>query len=172
MKSFLLIILLLSSAISHAQEKDSLDLVHPIPKKATLYSAVLPGAGQVYNKKYWKVPIVYIGLGIAGYALRENLKNLDFFKTELIYTLDGDPNTVPTSNLSSEILRAQVNQYKNWRDWSYVSLGIIYALNIIDANVDAHLSHFDVSENLSLEIHPYFNTTVQRSQGISLVLKL
>lgn len=148
------------------------ELGHPIPKKATLYSAIIPGAGQVYNKKYWKVPILYAGFGITGYYLNDNLKNLKFFKTNLIYALDDDPLTIPDPRYTTENLRKGVNQYKNWRDWSYVTLGIIYALNIIDANVDAHLAHFDVGEDLSLEIHPFIDFTAQRANGLSLVLKL
>jgi len=153
--------------------KDSIvELNHPIPKRATIYSAILPGAGQVYNKKYWKVPIIYAGFGIAGYFLNDNLRNLDFFKTNLIYALDDDPLTIPDPRFNTETLRAQVNRFKSQRDWSYVSMGIIYALNIIDANVDAHLAHFDVGKDLSLEVHPFIDFTAQRANGISLVLKL
>lgn len=147
-------------------------LLYPIPKKATIYSAIIPGAGQIYNKKYWKVPIIYAGFGVAGYFLRENLQNLDFFKTNLIFALDDDPLTIPDPRFTTENLRRGVNQYKNWRDWSYVAFGLIYALNIIDANVDAHLAHFDVGKDLSLEVHPFIDFTAQRANGLSLVLKL
>lgn len=150
-------------------------LEHPIPGKAALYSALFPGAGQYYNKKYWKMPIVYIGLGIAIYTLHDNNKNVNYFTEQLSFQLDSDPSTISECDGSfncTEFLQQSLNQYKKWRDWSYISIGIIYALNIIDANVDAHLAHFDVSEDLTLDVLPYMEITAQTSAGLSLVLKL
>lgn len=148
-----------------------IDLDHPIPGKAALYSALLPGAGQYYNKKYWKIPIIYVGLGIAGYTLVFNNDQINYFTEQLRFQLDGDPNTISDCDSGINCFEG-LNIYKKYRDWSYISMGIIYALNIIDAHVDAHLAHFDVSEDLSLGVLPYMDYSAQNSVGLSLVLKL
>ena len=163
MKNLLLLLFLFSSFVSFSQDSNELDtlgkeLLHPIPKKATFYSAILPGAGQVYNKKYWKVPILYAGFGLAGYFAIDYQKDVNTIR-DLINS--GRTDLLPT-----------LNQRKSWRDRSYIALVLIYALNIIDANVDAHLAHFDVSDDLSLEILPYTDLTAHRSSGLTLVLKL
>ena len=163
MKSLFLFLCLSISFISFTQDKNDIDSLgteqlRPIPKKATLYSAIIPGAGQIYNKKYWKVPILYAGFGITAYYLNDNLKNIKRLRNE-----------VNQGNLQ---FLDDLDQYKSWRDLSYVSFALIYALNIIDANVDAHLAHFDVGADLSLEILPYTDLTAYRSSGFTLVLKL
>lgn len=155
--------------LSQTESSDSLT-AHS-PRKATLLSAVLPGAGQVYNKKVWKVPVVYGGFALAGYFLNENLKRVDLYRSDLKAIQDGDPNTVPQTNFPQGTLNDLLDQYKDWRDLSYISIGAIYALQIIDANVDAHLFDFDVDEDLSLTILPYSDFTTVPAAGIHLCLK-
>ncbi|MCA1764599.1 MAG: DUF5683 domain-containing protein [Cryomorphaceae bacterium] len=155
---------------------ESPDFEEHSPKKASILSAVLPGAGQVYNKKYWKVPIIYGGFAVAGYFLNDNLKQIRIFKEGFQAENDGNPNTENTTGFSSPQLVDFIDQYKTWRDWSYVAFGIIYILNIVDASVDAHLFHFDVSEDISMNVAPYHsrfgNDPWSAHTGLSLTLKL
>ncbi|MFA9221316.1 MAG: DUF5683 domain-containing protein [Sediminibacterium sp.] len=127
------------------------------PLKATIYSAVLPGSGQIYNHKYWKAPIVYAGLGACVYFISDNTQNYRFWKGAYIAFNDTDLSTNPSGDaegLSSNQLDANQLYYKKLLDISYMSFLGVYALQIIDANVDAHLFSFDVSPNLSLNYTP------------------
>jgi len=142
------------------------------PKKATILSAILPGAGQIYNKKYWKAPIVWGGLALSGYYLSNNLSELNRYRDAYVAETDGDSETINDTGFSQNQLLDLVDQYKTWRDWSYIALGAVYVLNIIDASVDAHLFYFDVSEDISMNLAPYFNPFANRSAGVSLMLKL
>lgn len=150
---------------------ESLEEFHS-PKKATIMSAVLPGLGQVYNKKYWKVPIIYGGFAVAGYYLNDNLKKIDLYKSAFQAETDGDPNTINDTGFTTPQLEDLIDQYKTWRDLSYIAIGAIYVLNIIDANVDAHLFYFDVGEDLSMNIQPFFLTTSLPATGLTLSVKL
>lgn len=141
------------------------------PRKATLYSAVLPGAGQVYNKKFWKVPIVYAGLGTAAYFVQTNNKSYQRYRKALVATLDDDPNTINDTGYSSSQLDEFQEFYHRWRDISIMAMAGVYVLQIIDAHVDAHLFYFDVSEDISLSIHPSLPISAHNKGGISLVLK-
>jgi len=141
------------------------------PRKATLYSAVLPGAGQVYNKKYWKVPIVYAGLGTAAYFIQTNNKSYQRFRKALVADLDEDPNTINDTGYNSSQLDELQEFYHRWRDISMLALAGVYVLQIIDAHVDAHLFTFDVSEDVSVTIHPSLPMSAQNKGGISLILK-
>jgi hypothetical protein len=138
--------------------------------KATLFSAVLPGAGQAYNRKYWKVPIVMVGIGTCIYFIQDNSKNYHFYKDNLIAELDDDPTTVNTTDYTSSQLDQIQDLYRRWRDVSWICLGAVYILNIIDANVDAHLFYFDVGDDLSLRIHPNLVRSAGINAGFSLSL--
>jgi hypothetical protein len=142
------------------------------PKKATIMSALLPGLGQIYNKKYWKVPIIYGGFAAAGYYLNDNLKQIDRYTDAFKAETDGDPNTVNDTGFNSGQLQDVISRYKTWRDLSYIAIGAIYVLNIIDANVDAHLFYFDVGEDLSLNIQPFVTPSREPMTGLTLSLKL
>jgi hypothetical protein len=135
-------------------------------------SACLPGLGQVYNKKYWKVPIVYAGFGVAGYYLNDNLRNIRRYKDGLRAELDGDPATINTTGFNTAQLELLIDQFTQWRDLSYIALGAIYILNIVDATVDAHLFYFDVSDDLSMRIRPYWSPFTPAMPGITLSVKL
>ena len=127
------------------------------PLKATLFSTFIPGSGQVYNRKIWKAPLVYIGLGTCIYFITENSKDYKYWKQAYIAVNDTDPLTNPTGKaqgLSSSTLNLNQIAYKKLLDISYISLVGFYAIQIIDANVDAHLFSFDVSPNLSLRYTP------------------
>lgn len=121
------------------------------PKKASVMSAIIPGAGQIYNKKYWKVPIIY---GLGGWLVFNTIKqnqNYFYYKSELLKVLNGGINA---DGLSTQQLTLLKNQSKKWRDLSIAGIALVYVINIIDANVDAHLKTFDISDNLSLQIYP------------------
>jgi Family of unknown function (DUF5683) len=171
----LLVIFLLINNFSSAQdtlrsEVDSIPRVKDhSPLFAGLASAILPGTGQVYNRKYWKVPIVYAGLATAGYFIYYNGKVYFTIRNNLNsrVALDSVPqprflivnllfsNTNEDLNLRSdaELLVLQ-DEYRKYFTLSLIAGGAVYLLNVLDAVVDAHLFHFDVSDDLSLDVHP------------------
>ena len=131
------------------------------PRKATIFSAILPGAGQVYNEKAWKVPLIYGGFAANIYFIEFNNRRYQLFRTAL-FAFDEpggqiDPNRA-FPNLNRDGLVRNVNFWRKNRDLNYFLFVGIYALNIIDANVDAHLSAFDVSEDLTFRFEPAFET--------------
>ncbi len=137
------------------------------PAKAAFYSAVLPGLGQAYNKRYWKIPLVYIGLGTGVYFYINNNKEYnryrDAYKSRLAglendeFYFDSEGNKLDTPRVTTEGLERGQKFYRKNKEISLlVTLGI-YALNIIDANVDAHLMQYNIDENLSLAPHYRFN---------------
>lgn len=144
------------------------------PKKATIYSALLPGLGQIYNHKWWKVPILYAGFAGVGYAIGFNQKYYLDFRQALKDRIDEDPNTIDpyVNKYSSANLDQLQRYYRKNRDLSYIILGAVYVLNIIDANVDAHLFNFDVGTDLSLNVSPAaIPTYAGYGGGLSLTLK-
>lgn len=133
-------------------KKDSTLLIkEKNPKKAALFSAILPGAGQIYNRKYWKPPIIW-GLGVAlVLSYQFNDREFKTGKSALLAKTDGDPTTIdPFPTLAEQAVLNNTQLYQRRRDFSAAGMVLLYALNIVDAMVDAHLSKFDVSENLSL----------------------
>ena len=123
------------------------------PAKAAFYSAVFPGLGQAYNKKYWKIPIVYIGLGIGIYSYTWNQGKYHNYRDEYKRRLAGtaDPNHAIYGGKSDDwVIRGQKFHQRN-RDLSALITAGIYILNIVDANVDAHLMQFNVNDNLSVK---------------------
>lgn len=127
------------------------------PHKASLYSAVLPGLGQVYNRKYWKVPIVYAGIGTITYLALLNRFEYREARDAYIYVVNGE--SYPTDN--KFVGRYQANDLIQIRDYyrrntevSWILLGVWYMLNIVDATVDAHFFDYDISENLTLQLNP------------------
>ncbi len=144
------------------------------PAKAAFYSAVLPGLGQAYNKKYWKIPVIYAGMAVGVYFYIQNDQEYDRFRNAYKRRLAGFTDDEfwgdgATAIVSDERLRdAQKDAQRN-KDLSIVVTGVFYLLNIIDANVDAHLQQFNVNEDLTLE--PNFNINPINSQanyGVSL----
>jgi hypothetical protein len=144
----------------YAQSSDTVIVSSPpehSPKKATLMSAVLPGLGQAYNKKYWKIPLVYAALGTAYYFVDKNIDEFKDFKSAYVKRIDDDPATMDTKYdnvyTDQQLLRLIDDRRRN-RDLSYVALGVAYILNIVDAAVDAHLYYFNVSDDLSMRVAP------------------
>lgn len=141
------------------------------PARATLYSAILPGAGQVYNRKYWKVPIVLGGLGVSYWFIQDNNREFQRYKAAYLDVLNGRADAF-NGQYSADQLRDVADTYHRWRDLSYVAFGLVYALNIVDASVDAHFVRFDVGEDLSLRACLSLRLAAQGAAGISLSLEI
>ncbi|MDT0622714.1 DUF5683 domain-containing protein [Croceitalea vernalis] len=157
--------------------------INPLaPSKAAFYSAILPGLGQIYNKRYWKAPLVWgaLGLSIAAYSANNTQYNQvrDAFKRrragftdDEFFDLNGDG---VGPDFSDESLQdAQESTQRN-RDLALVISIALYALNIIDANVDAHLKQYNVDERLGIDFKPYLNINPINNDpnyGLALVLK-
>ena len=157
-------------SVQEIPEKD-VPQVHS-PRKATIYSAVLPGLGQVYNRKYWKVPVIYLGFGTIVYFINWNNDNYQLFRRGYFDLIDDDPDTQgyleieavrrnnydlsnPThfNNLRTALMR-QKDYFRRNRDLLFISMVGFYGLNIIDASVDAHFFNFDISDDLTLKWEP------------------
>ena len=131
------------------------------PRRAALFSTFLPGLGQVYNKKYWKLPVLYAGAFGLIYSINFcNAAYIDY-RTAYRIRLDGNANTIDNYALeySDGQLEGLTKSYHRLRDLSILGATLLYVLNIVDATVDAHLYTFDVSDDLSLNLQPAFITT-------------
>lgn len=158
------------AAVEEIQDVDTA-VVHS-PRKATIYSAILPGLGQAYNKKYWKIPLIYIGFGTIGYFVHWNNDKYQLFKTGYQHLTDDNPDTQDylkieavrrnnynlddpnqLNNLKTGLVRQQ-DYFRRNRDLLIISAIGFYGLNIIDASVDAHLFDFDISDDLTMNWSP------------------
>lgn len=149
---------------------DSPSLLPKDPKKATMLSAILPGAGQVYNGKTWKIPILYAGILTDVYFIQYNHKRYERFRDALFSLDKGEPNQFPSLNRAS--LVRNVDYWRQNRDLTLLLMLGIYALNLVDANVDAHLSGFDISEDLTFKIAPQIGTlSASSTTGLSFTLQ-
>jgi len=200
---FLLVTILLLSLVnykSYAQQKDSVIIAHDStivlekkndtikkrvfsPRAAAIRSAILPGLGQIYNKKYWKLPIVYGAMGVTAYIFFDNLKTYKeyrfAYKARVLAAADSsirdssfynqlkpeykiyDPNSIRTAR----------DQFRQYIDYSVLVFVLFWGLNVIDATVDAHLKAFDVSPDLTLKIRPTYIPALN-APGISFVLSM
>ncbi len=140
------------------------------PTKATILAATIPGAGQAYNRKYWKIPIVYIGLTAAGYSLVTNQKSYKESKNNYLAATDNNDSTENQSGRTASELLVDINSYHRFRDLSVLALLAWHGLSIIDANVDAHFFEWDVSEDLSLRIRPRALWAGRMNPGIGVSL--
>lgn len=140
------------------------------PSKAAFYSAVLPGLGQAYNKKYWKIPIVYAALGAGIYFYSTNNKEYNEYRDEYKRRLAGNsPLSGKFPGVSDEgLINAQKTLKRNKELSLLITIGL-YALNIIDANVDAHLLQYNVDENLAIKPHFQYNQ-MENSSDLGLTL--
>jgi len=187
---------LLLTAIIFAQEADTFtlkedglliikDSVVPLekynplaPQKAAFYSAVLPGLGQAYNKKYWKIPIIYAGMGAGVYFYLQNDQDYNRFRSAYKRRLAGftddefyGDNEEPIIS-SQRLIDAQKTAQKN-KDISIIVSLVFYLLNIIDANVDSHFRQFNVNNDLSLKPKLNFNpVNAQSNYGLSFTYRL
>lgn len=159
---------------------DSTQLRKPIdplsPSRAAFYSAVLPGLGQAYNGKYWKIPIVYAALGTGIYFYIRN--NNDYKKVRNLYKrrlagFPDDPQDTRFTNLTNDGLRQAQKTLRRNKELSLLITVGLYALNIIDANVDAHLLQYNVDDNLSFKPHYIINQHDNKgSVGLTMNFKL
>jgi len=173
--TWLFVILFFATGFSSFSQKTDVDSVKTTipaaihsPRKATIYSAVLPGLGQIYNRKYWKLPIVYGGFVTLGYFI--NFNNNEYTKYRQAYSdiIDNDPNTnshlrlkVNSSLLKpenkadyTEALRSAKDVSRRNRDLVVIFTAAFYALNIIDASVDANFFNFDMGDDLTINWIP------------------
>jgi hypothetical protein len=139
------------------------------PKKAAIHSAILPGTGQIYTKKYWKVPIIYAGILSSAYYINENNKKYNLYKSAAINSINNNSSNqiVNENDYSYSELKTLKDHYRRNREISYFSFIAVYVLNVVDASVGAHLYHFNVSDDISLNITPFSNFN---NQGINLSL--
>ena len=154
---------------------DSSIILHS-PKKATYMSAILPGLGQVYNKKYWKVPLVYSGFAVIGYFIYTNNQQYLIYQNAFKVRANMDTNNIAYSQYINKYTVTQLQEirdyYRRYRDLNWIFCGLLYILNIVDADVDAHLFYFDVSDKLSLNWQPTWQqgTNYRNYAGLSFKL--
>lgn len=147
------------------------------PRKAILFAAVLPGLGQVYNKKYWKLPLVYGGFAVIGYYMNtyNNLyteyKGYLFDNLEMGLIRENDENL--EIGRTTGQLRTIVNKARRERDFMIILMGGMYLLQMVDAHVDAHLKEFDLNPQLQVSIEPAMEQNLQagRTIGLALVMR-
>jgi hypothetical protein len=127
------------------------------PRKATIMSALLPGLGQIYNKKYWKVPVIYVGFGVMTYFIVTNANEYINYKCAYIEKSYGDT-AGSYSNLVNKYSAANLlsarEYYRRNLEISILLTTVWYIINIVDASVDAHLFTYNISKDLSLKVEP------------------
>lgn len=168
------------------EEVRKMENINPLaPSKAAFYSAVFPGLGQIYNRRYWKVPIVWAAIGTGVYAYIYNDTEYDRFRAAFkrrragfiddeFYDINNSGIVPGEPDLSDEALQDAQERFQRDRDLALVVTIALYALNIVDANVDAHLKQFNVDENLGLDIRPYLDyhpVTSDPNYGLALTVK-
>ena len=143
----------------------------PDPQRALWLALVIPGAGQIYNRKYWKLPIIYGGFMGCIYALTWNNMMYKDYSQAYLDIMDNDPETASYNKFLhlgrqidmnneqqvkryQELFKSRKDKYRRWRDMSFFVMLGVYALSVIDAYVDAELSVFDISKDLSLKVEP------------------
>ena len=147
------------------------------PRKAILYAAVLPGLGQVYNKKYWKLPLVYGGFYFIGYYIDRYNDAYKEYKGYLFYNLEnglgGENDENVETGLTTGQIRTIVDKARRERDFMIILMGGMYLLQMVDAHVDAHLKEFDLNPKLQVSIEPSFqnNALTGTTTGLALVIK-
>ena len=148
----------------------------PDPKRAMWLAIVFPGMGQIYNHKYWKLPIIYGGFVGCAYAMRWNNQMYSDYSRAYIDISDDDPhtksyekwiklgNTLDDSNKEwwKSKFKSRKDRFRRWRDLSFFCMIGVYGLSIVDAYVDASLSEFDISDDLSLHVEPGFVGTSKK----------
>ncbi len=144
------------------------------PRLASLYSAILPGLGQAYNKKYWKIPIIYGGLITLGVVVDFYADSYSVFRRNLLLQRATGTNDLGV-NVNLRQLENAVVKSRRERDFYIIMCGLAYIINIVDAHIDAHLKGFDVSDDISLKFKPSLNSTAFNTPiggvGISLTFK-
>lgn len=139
--------------------------------KAALFSAAVPGLGQAYNKRYWKIPIVYAGFAGLGYAVYYTASNFNGYRNAYRLQVDGDNSTYGSYKGVDDAptLKSYRDYFKRNLDISAICMAVWYALNIVDATVDAHLFDWNMSDDLTMRVEPIFfqpSMGMQASAGI------
>jgi hypothetical protein len=149
------------------------------PRRALLLAAVVPGLGQVYNKKYWKIPLVYGGLYATGYAINYYNDLYRDYKFVLFSALEqgvGENELDSTLGMKTTVrgYRNAVDKAQRERDLMIIIMGLVYVLQIVDAHVDAHLKEFDLNPKLQVRLEPRIeqNNLTGRQTGLSLIVRL
>lgn len=146
----------------------------PKPKKSALYSAIFPGIGQINNRQYWKVPVVYAGVGVAAYFLVENTRQYRRYRKAYVERLSNPNYQDEFSELYANnpnlptLLKNNQDQYKKWLDMTYLYTGVGYLLQIVDALAFAHLKNFDISQDISLRFE---TVTHPNGAGVGFVMR-
>ena len=159
--------LLVDSARIPTKPLKDMSTWRPDPKRALWLALVIPGGGQIYNRKYWKLPLVYGGFIGCLYAMNWNNTMYKDYSQAYIDIMDNDPGTQSYNQFlhngatingqeerDKKLFKQRKDRYRRWRDMSFFVLVGVYALSVIDAYVDAELSVFDISKDLSLSIEP------------------
>lgn len=147
------------------------------PKKKAMFSAIFPGMGQIYNKQYWKLPIVYGGLGVAGYYLVKNTNDYNKYRKIYAGRLSGREEFFEMeSQYNLEQIKIKQDEAREYRDLTVLFTVIGYGLQIVDALVFAHLKDFDISEDIAMQIRPTITPNLinvyRPSVGVGMVFKL
>ena len=169
------IILLFSLLCFYTSSKSQQIEIIKSPVKASIYSAILPGSGQFYNEKYWKIPVLYAAMATALYVANWNRIEYLSYRKAYQYRTDSDENTIDEyAGIYTEgNLITIKNDHRKNRDLGYIIMVGIYLLNIVDASVDAHLFNFNVNDNLSLRIAPKILRLQNQNQyALALTLNL
>ncbi len=149
---------------------------YPNPKKAMILSFVIPGAGQIYNKKYWKTPIVYGAYGLMIYFIDFSSGQYKYLKQEYINAVDDDDNTeselMKYKGWGEDDIKSERDLYRKRMELSYIGLAAVALLSGIDAFVDAHLMGFDVSEDLTMKVGPKVDFLPYEGSSLGLGLSL
>lgn len=169
-----------SVVVKKEKKKRDWNTWKPNPQRALWLALVLPGAGQIYNRKFWKLPIIYGGFIGCIYALTWNNMMYKDYSQAYLDIMDDDPGTASYNKFLhlgrvitpeneekyKEIFKSRKDKYRRWRDMSFFVMLGVYAISVIDAYVDAELSAFDISKDLSLKVEP---TVIPNHGGGSLL---
>lgn len=145
-----------AESVEHVHTTDSVLQKKHNPKIAIALSAVVPGAGQIYNKKAWKVPIIYAGLAATGYCVYHFAKETNQYKFEYRYRMQGKTDLLDPrfADKDDETILSMKKYHQRNMEISIAATAVVYVLNLIDAIVDAHLFYFDISDDLSMRWYP------------------
>ncbi len=144
---------------------------YPHPKKAMLMSFIVPGAGQIYNKKYWKAPIAMGATISMIFVVRNNTQQYRFLRDEYIARLDNNDETIPNPGLTiwaDEDIRAERDKWNKWKEMSYIGLVLVQALGGVDAFVDAHMAGFEINEDLTMKIKPTIEPSIASGTALGI----
>jgi len=125
----------------------------PNPKKSALYSAILPGSGQLYNRQYWKVPVIYVGIAVSLYFLNDNSTNYQRYRIAYVSRISNPNYQDEFTGVRTEAdLKLLQDYYKKYLDMTVLVMGLGYTLQVLDALAFAHLKNFDISRNISVRM--------------------